>query len=199
MDIGKVVSAIVIFFLGIIEFLLGARFLLLLLNASTSASFTQTVYEASIPLVAPFEGVFPAPEVAGFVLEIPTALAMLVYGIVGVLILVMVRKFEGTKVNPKLGSNNPQQPMFGGGQPQQPVQQQPIVQQPVMHGQQPHQPMQQPMQGQPMQPSQPYGSQQYQNPAAQMGQDNNNPQQMDGRSQSVYQHPQSGNNSPDNS
>ncbi|RJR30373.1 hypothetical protein C4564_00100 [Candidatus Microgenomates bacterium] len=141
MDIGKVALGIVTFFLGVIEALLGFRFVLKILAANSTAQFTEFVYSSSDPLVSAFQGVFPSFEVAGFTLELHTILAMVAFGVVGVVIIVLLRHFEGVKVKaPQVNTN---QPNVQQAQ-QMPVQmpQQPMVQMPP----QPQAPMSAPTQ-----------------------------------------------------
>lgn len=137
MDIGKISLGIVTFFLGVIEALLGFRFVLKLLAANSTAQFTDFVYASSDPLVSAFQGVFPSFQVAGFTLELHTILAMVAFGVLGGVIIVLLRHFEGVKVKaPKVAPNQP-------GVPQMPIQQvpqQPMMQPPVQ------QPIQMPMQ-----------------------------------------------------
>jgi uncharacterized protein YggT (Ycf19 family) len=73
--------------IGIIEFLLALRILLKLLGASAKAPFVQWVYETTSPLLAPFEGMFPTSTLpVGFVLEMSTLIAVIVYAFLGVLL-----------------------------------------------------------------------------------------------------------------
>src|SRR3989344_6381021 len=82
-NIGQAISAVLVFFVAIIEAILGIRFVLKLLAANSQAEFTNFIYNASDTLTAPFQGVFPEFKVVGFTLEISTFLAMAVYGIAG--------------------------------------------------------------------------------------------------------------------
>ena len=82
-NIGQAISAILVFFMAIIEAILGIRFVLKLLAANSQAEFTNFIYNASDTLTAPFQGVFPEFKVVGFTLEISTFLGMVVYGIAG--------------------------------------------------------------------------------------------------------------------
>lgn len=68
---------------GVIEFLIGMRVLLKLFGASTVAPFVNWVYVTSAPLIAPFEGMFPAPRLeGGFVIEFSALFGLLVYAFV---------------------------------------------------------------------------------------------------------------------
>lgn len=73
--------------LGIIEFFIGARILLKLLGASTQAAFVRWVYETTDPLLQPFLGMFPSPKLSsGFVLEVSSLFALIVYAFAGLLL-----------------------------------------------------------------------------------------------------------------
>lgn len=76
---------------GLIELLVGLRFLFLLFGANAGATFVQWVYQISAPLVAPFEVVFGHTvntiQGSGSVFEIASLLALVVYGVIGGLIL----------------------------------------------------------------------------------------------------------------
>lgn len=73
--------------IGIIEFLLALRILLKLLGVSSGAPFVQWVYETTRPLLTPFEGMFPTSTLpVGFVLEMSTLIAVIVYAFLGVLL-----------------------------------------------------------------------------------------------------------------
>jgi uncharacterized protein YggT (Ycf19 family) len=71
---------------GIIELLLGLR-LILRFFAAGAAPFVEWVYRTSDPLVYPFRGMFPNPVLTGgYVLEINTLIALLIYALIGYLI-----------------------------------------------------------------------------------------------------------------
>ena len=182
-NIGKILTGLLTFFVAVVEIILGLRFVLKLLAASSNAEFTLTVYDTSEALVSPFEGVFPSFEAANFTLEISTVLAMIVYGIGGFIFIYLARNFEGFSVNPGSRpsgppaiSQNPSQPQMQQPQPmapqpmpQQPMQQpQPVQQQPMGNPMAQPQIGNQPMGGQPLMGNQPMG-----NPSIQAGQTQN--------------------------
>lgn len=70
-----------------IEGILGLRILLKLFGAYSSSPFVAWVYTTSKPLLFPFEGMFPTvvPQ-NGFVIEISTLFAFLVYVFLGYVI-----------------------------------------------------------------------------------------------------------------
>lgn len=75
-------TQIVWYLLGIVEILLGFRFILKLLGANSGAGFTDFIYGVSTPFVAPFVAVFRTSRAEGSVLEWTTLLAMLVYWVI---------------------------------------------------------------------------------------------------------------------
>lgn len=67
---------------GIIVFLIGLRFLLLLLGANRANALVSWVLTNSYPLVSPFFGIFPTPAAGRFVLETASLIALFVYGFI---------------------------------------------------------------------------------------------------------------------
>lgn len=70
------------YLLGIVEVLLGFRFVLKLLGANAGAGFTDFIYGITQPFVAPFVAVFRVSRAQGSVLEWTTILAMFVYWVI---------------------------------------------------------------------------------------------------------------------
>lgn len=68
---------------GVLEVLLGFRFILKLLGANPNSGFTDFIYSVSGPLTAPFRGIFSTPTAEGdittAVFETSTLVAMVVY------------------------------------------------------------------------------------------------------------------------
>jgi len=75
-------SSIVWYLLGIVEILLGLRFILRLFGANPAAGFTDFIYQASRPLVDPFFNVMSASRASTGVIEWSTLLAMAIYWLV---------------------------------------------------------------------------------------------------------------------
>lgn len=75
-------TQVVWYILGIIEVLLGFRFILKLLGANPGAGFTDFIYGVTNPLASPFLAVFRASRAQGSVVEWTTILAMLVYWLI---------------------------------------------------------------------------------------------------------------------
>ena len=75
-------TQIVWYVLGVVEVLLGFRFILKLLAANPAAGFSQFIYGVTYVFAAPFLAVFHRTEVVGSIFEWSTLLAMLVYWII---------------------------------------------------------------------------------------------------------------------
>lgn len=91
----SVPATIISFIVGIIQLILILRFIFQLFNANEGAAFAQLIYGLSQPLLLPFAAIFPNIELAnGFVVELSTIIAIIVYGVVGMLLkrLFSVRK-----------------------------------------------------------------------------------------------------------
>ena len=72
--------------------LLGLRIVLKILGASTMAPFVTWVYDTTRPLLTPFQGMFPSPELAPrLTLEFSAVFAIVVYSFVGYILSDIVR------------------------------------------------------------------------------------------------------------
>lgn len=92
------------FILGIVELFIGTRIFLKLFGASTQAPFVRWIYSTSAPLLAPFEGMFPSPELEGlFVIEFSAFFALIFYAFVAYLIQAVVAQI--TALKQKRGNN----------------------------------------------------------------------------------------------
>lgn len=67
--------------LGILEILLGLRFVLKLIAANPDASFTAFIYGITKVFLAPFNAILGAPKFGGSVIEVTTLIAMAVYAL----------------------------------------------------------------------------------------------------------------------
>jgi uncharacterized protein YggT (Ycf19 family) len=74
----------------IVQAILGLRFIFRILDANPEAPFSALIYSLSAPLLAPFSIVFDTTVVAGAVVEWSTLLAIIVYGIIAQLIVMMI-------------------------------------------------------------------------------------------------------------
>lgn len=77
---------------GFIEFVLGLRFVFLLIGADSSNTFVSWIYNVSHPLVVPFIGILGDPSIsyAGITssqFEVATLIALLVYGLIGAILM----------------------------------------------------------------------------------------------------------------
>lgn len=74
--------------MGLVELLISLRIVLKLFGASTAAPFVQWVYETTAPLLQPFLGMFPSPNLTGgFVIEFSAIFGLMVYAFIGYLLL----------------------------------------------------------------------------------------------------------------
>ena len=67
------------FALGVLQTLLGLRFMLALLGANPNNGFASLIYGITGPFVLPFRTLFPTPAAQGSVFELYTLIAMVVY------------------------------------------------------------------------------------------------------------------------
>ena len=67
--------------LGVLEILLGIRFVLHLIAANAASGFTQFIYGVSGLFVAPFSGLVGTPTAGGTTFEVTTLIAMAVYAL----------------------------------------------------------------------------------------------------------------------
>ena len=67
---------------GILEGLLGIRFVLGLLGANPAAGFAQFIYGVTGPFIAPFAGLFAQPRFEGSVFEFNALVAIVVYALI---------------------------------------------------------------------------------------------------------------------
>ena len=80
----------VYFLSGLINAVVGVRFVLKILGASEQAAFTSFVYGASDPLVAPFAGIFPEYSSETGILEPHVLVAFVMYILLGWLLAQLV-------------------------------------------------------------------------------------------------------------
>lgn len=89
-------GAIVSLIFGLIELLVGARFVFLILGANPSAQLVDWVYVTSGPLVAPFAGILgrattiPTGAVVHSVFDPATLIAFIVYAAIGGLLVALL-------------------------------------------------------------------------------------------------------------
>lgn len=83
----RLLKDIVALGVGLIEVLLGFRFVLKLLGANPRASVVDWLYLSTQPLLQPFAFAFPTPSIrGGYVLEFTTLFALFAYAFIGYII-----------------------------------------------------------------------------------------------------------------
>ncbi len=76
----------------IVVTILALRIILKLLGASTGAQFVVWVYDTTKPLLAPFQGMFPSPEIAPrLTIEFSAVFAVVIYSFIGYILADVVR------------------------------------------------------------------------------------------------------------
>ena len=71
------------FLTGLVDAIVGLRFLMKALGASLASPFTTFIYNLSDPLVAPFRGIFPENVHQSFVFEPADLVAIVIYALIG--------------------------------------------------------------------------------------------------------------------
>ncbi len=90
--ISRILIFIVNLVFGIAILLLLVRFLLRLFGANLAAPFADWIYDVTSPLLYPFIGIFPSPVVeGGFVFEITTLIAIVIYAVIAYIIAAIIR------------------------------------------------------------------------------------------------------------
>ncbi|HEX6547723.1 MAG TPA: hypothetical protein VF134_03160 [Candidatus Dormibacteraeota bacterium] len=79
------------FVIGVIVTLIGLRFCLKLLGASTQAEFVAFLYSVTAPLVAPFRGIFADTAQGYFVFEPSSLFAIAIYLLIGWGVVALIR------------------------------------------------------------------------------------------------------------
>lgn len=78
------ITTVIYFVLGVLEVILGLRFIFRLLGASAASDFTTFLYNLSHGFVAPFNGIFNDQTLGtNSVFEFSTLVAMLIYALIG--------------------------------------------------------------------------------------------------------------------
>jgi len=75
---------------GLLEALLGLRFLLKLMAANTASPFAQLMYNFTNLFMWPFNGLTITPKAGGMILETPVLIAMIVYALLAWALVKMV-------------------------------------------------------------------------------------------------------------
>ena len=80
--IEAVLSRLVMYGFGVIEVLIGIRFVLKLLGANGAAGFVQFIYGVSGIFMAPFNSIFGAQRVSGSLFEWSALVAIAIYALI---------------------------------------------------------------------------------------------------------------------
>jgi len=75
------VTQIIWAILGLLEVLLGLRFMLKLIAANPDSGFAALIYGITKPFLAPFTALVGTPQSGGTILEVTTLIAMAVYAL----------------------------------------------------------------------------------------------------------------------
>ena len=67
---------------GLLEILLGLRFMLKLIAANPDSGFAAFIYGITAPFIAPFAGLIGTPTSGGIILEVTTLIAMAIYALI---------------------------------------------------------------------------------------------------------------------
>lgn len=86
-----VLSRIVMYVFGVIEVLIGIRFVLKLLGANGEAGFVQMIYGVSGVFMAPFSTIFGTQRMSGSTFELSALAAIAVYALLAWGIVVLIR------------------------------------------------------------------------------------------------------------
>ena len=84
-------AAVVWLIVGVVDVLIGGRFLLRLFGASTQSGFVNLIYAISTPLIAPFHGIFADSGSKTNIFEPAALVALIVYALVGWGVVVGIR------------------------------------------------------------------------------------------------------------
>ena len=85
-------TALISFLFGVLEVILGLRFVFRLLGANEGSDFVSSLYNFSHVFVAPFNGIFNDQTIGNrSVLELSTLVAILIYALVGWGLISLVR------------------------------------------------------------------------------------------------------------
>ena len=90
MSIERFLNGVVNVIMAIVGTILGLRIVLRLFAANPENDFVNWVYQSSSEILGPFRGIFPSPNLDGFVIDFTAVFGLLVYGIVAMLALYVI-------------------------------------------------------------------------------------------------------------
>lgn len=77
------IRRVIYFVLGVLEVIMGLRFIFRLLGANSGSDFVRALYNLSLVFVAPFNGIFNDQTLGNTsVFEVSTLIAMLIYALI---------------------------------------------------------------------------------------------------------------------
>ena len=79
------------FAIGLVDSVIAIRFFMRLLGASYEAPFVRFIYGGTVPLVAPFRGIFPEPGQGTSILEPAAIVAILVYALMAWALIALIK------------------------------------------------------------------------------------------------------------
>jgi uncharacterized membrane protein len=112
---GALVTQIIGVILGILEILLGLRFLLKLIAANPNSGFAVFIYGITKPLVAPFTALVGTPTSGGTILELTTLIAMAVYALL-FWVVVRVVRIATNRPSARTSTRSTREQTPGGGE-----------------------------------------------------------------------------------
>ena len=87
----NIFAKIIYFVFGLVEIILGLRFILKIFGADANNAFVMWVYETSGAVLDPFRGIFPTQVFSStFVVEFSTLFAMIIYALVAMLLVYLI-------------------------------------------------------------------------------------------------------------
>ncbi len=102
----KILTVLISAVTNVVEGLLLLRIALRLLSASQSAPFVRWVMETTEPLLTPFLGMFPSPQLtSGVVIEFSAIFALMVYAFIGYALAELIAALSMVGEHRSSGSN----------------------------------------------------------------------------------------------
>jgi YggT family protein len=109
------VTQIIWAILGLLEILLGLRFLLKLIAANPNSGFAVFIYGITKPFLAPFTALVGTPTSGGTILEVTTLIAMAVYALF-FWVVVRVVRIATNRPSARTSTRSTREQMPGGGE-----------------------------------------------------------------------------------
>ena len=85
------------FVVALLDVLIGLRFALKLLGASSQSQFVGFLYGVTGPLVAPFNGIFPTTGSGFYIFEPAALIAIAIYALIGWGVVALIRILTAPK------------------------------------------------------------------------------------------------------